>query len=372
MAIHNDLVLEVLRQVTHPAAGNNIVEMGLVQGLSVTSDKLSFSLVFPTQNDPLKSAIKRACTNILKEKFGSEINIEINTEEKQKSQAADTGHVLNEVKNIIAVASGKGGVGKSTVAVNLAVAFASAGYKTGLIDADIFGPSVPKMLLAENERPYAHTVNGKDMIIPVERYGVKVLSIGFFVDPQDATIWRGPMASNALRQLMTDAEWGELDYMFIDLPPGTSDIHLTLVQTVPITGAVIVSTPQNVALADAVKGINMFRNSSINVPILGIIENMSWFTPDELPENKYYIFGKDGCARLSHEFNVPLLGQIPIIQSISESGDSGKPSVLKKDRVSEAFKTIAENLVVQVIKRHTDTDPTRVVEITKHRNPTKF
>jgi len=256
-------------------------------------------------------------------------------------------------------------VGKSTVAVNLAVAFAAAGMRTGLIDADIFGPSVPKMLKAESERPGMVRIEGKDCIIPVERYGVKTLSIGFFVNPEDATVWRGPMASNALKQLMGDAHWGELDYMFIDLPPGTSDIHLTLVQSVPVTGAVIVTTPQDVAMADAIKGINMFRNPSVNVPVLGLIENMSWFTPEELPRNRYYIFGKDGCKKLSEQFGVPVLGQIPLVQGIREGGDNGQPSVLHKDPVSEAFKTLADNLVGQVAKRNAELDPTKVVEITR-------
>ena len=279
--------------------------------------------------------------------------------------------VLTSVKNIIAIASGKGGVGKSTVAVNLAVAFAKSGSRVGLIDADIFGPSIPKMLNAENERPLVHKVNGKDLIIPVQRFGVSVLSLGFFINSQDATIWRGPMASNALRQLMTDTDWGNLDYMFVDLPPGTSDIHLTMVQTVPVTGAVIVSTPQNVALADAIKGINMFRNQHIDVPILGLIENMSWFTPMELPDNKYYIFGHNGCKNLADEMDVPFLGQIPVVQSISESGDTGLPVVLQKDLSGEAFKSIADRLLIEIIKRNTEKDPTTKVITRKHKKSFK-
>ncbi|MBN2611354.1 MAG: Mrp/NBP35 family ATP-binding protein [Bacteroidales bacterium] len=364
MTISENQVRDILQQVIHPASGKSIVETGIVKNVIVKDNKIVIELKFENPNDPLKNSIKRACETILKEKFqGAEIEVDLNQDQKTppKNPAPE---ILSSVKNIVAVASGKGGVGKSTVAVNLAVAFAKAGFRTGLIDADIFGPSIPKMLQSEDSKPYARNVNGRDMIIPVEKYGVKVLSIGFFVDPEDATIWRGPLASNALKQLMTDADWGELDYMFIDLPPGTSDIHLTLVQTVPVTGAVIVSTPQNVALADAIKGINMFANENINVPVLGLIENMSWFTPDELPDKKYYLFGRDGCKNLAAKLNVPFLGQIPIVQSIMEAGDTGVPSVLKNDLVSGAFKTIADNLVMQVTKRNTELNPTEKVLIT--------
>ena len=365
MAYTEENIKGILKQVIHPALHKNIIELNIVQQIRISENSIYLTLVFPNNNDPLKSSIKRACISLLKEKLQGNPAIEINDEFKDSTDIQRESGILSGVKYIIAVASGKGGVGKSTVAVNLAVAFAKSGSRVGLIDADIFGPSVPKMLNAENERPYAHKVNGKDLLIPVERFGVSVLSLGFFIDSQDATVWRGPMASNALRQLMTDADWGKLDYMFIDLPPGTSDIHLTMVQTIPVTGAVIVSTPQSVALADAIKGINMFRNQNINVPILGLIENMSWFTPVELPDNKYYIFGREGCRNLAVEMNVPFLGQIPVIQSIRESGDNGMPAVLQNDLSGEAFKSIADKLLIEIIKRNTQRDPTKKVVIKK-------
>lgn len=274
--------------------------------------------------------------------------------------------LLPEVKNIIAVSSGKGGVGKSTVAANLAVALALQGHKVGLLDADIFGPSQPKMFNVEEARPYMVEVGGRELIEPAANYGVKLLSIGFFINKEDAVLWRGAMASNALKQLIGDANWGDLDYFLIDLPPGTSDIHLTMVQTLAITGAIVVSTPQEVALADARKGISMFTGEKINVPVLGLVENMSWFTPAELPENKYYLFGKEGGKRLAEELNIPLLGQIPIVQSICEGGDSGKPVALNPDSITgQAFQKLAENVVKQIDYRNEHLDPTKRVVVTK-------
>jgi ATP-binding protein involved in chromosome partitioning len=368
MSISSNQVVEVLKTIIHPSLGKDIIELGLVKNLIAEDEKIEYELAFSAANDPLKSSIKRACEAALREKFGDSVSLSIkivtpvNTSVAHKEKEG-----LKGIKNIIAIASGKGGVGKSTVAANLAIAFGMTGAKVGLIDGDIFGPSIPKMLGAEEEKPQVLNIDGRDLIIPPERFGIKLLSIGFFVDPNDATIWRGPMASNALKQLIFECNWGELDYLFVDLPPGTSDIHLTLVQNVPVTGAVIVSTPQEVALADVIKGINMFRNTTINIPVLGLIENMAWFTPEELPENKYYIFGKDGCVNLAATLNIPLLGQIPIVQSICEGGDKGTPSVLKKDKVSEAFKTVAENLRMEILKRNTYQEPTKIVDITRHR-----
>jgi ATP-binding protein involved in chromosome partitioning len=270
--------------------------------------------------------------------------------------------LLPGVKNILAISSGKGGVGKSTVSANLAVTLASLGYKVGLLDADIFGPSIPKMFGIEDARPILKKINDRDLIEPEERYGVKILSIGFFVNQDDAVLWRGGMASNALKQLITDANWGELDYFLIDLPPGTSDIHLTLVQTLSVTGAIVVSTPQQVALADARKGISMFQGEKVNVPVLGLVENMSWFTPAELPTNRYYLFGKDGCKKLAEELNLPLLGQIPIVQGICESGDKGKPVALDSDSVTgQAFINLADRVIEQIEYRNKHLAPTERV-----------
>jgi ATP-binding protein involved in chromosome partitioning len=305
-----------------------------------------------------------ACEKAIKTWLGEKVEIEDNIAVKFMHDMERP--VLPGVKNIVAVASGKGGVGKSTVAVNLAVALANSGARVGLIDADIFGPSIPKMFGTEDIRPAGEKVNGRDMIVPVEKFGVKFLSIGFFVETESAIIWRGPMASNALKQLIMDAIWGELDYMLIDLPPGTSDIHLTMVQTLPVTGALIVTTPQEVALADVVRGASMFQSKSIDVPVLGLVENMAWFTPAELPENKYYIFGKDGGKMLAERLGLKLLGQIPIVESIREGGDEGVPSAADANSVTGmAFGQVAKNLVHQLHLRNIARAPTKKVKITR-------
>lgn len=368
MAIYPKLILDALSTVRYPGTGKNIVEAGMVDdNIRIDGNKVSFSLIFEKPTDPfMKSVVKAAETAILTY-VGEDVEIAGNISVTTVQQARpEVGKLLPQVKNIIAISSGKGGVGKSTVAANLAVALAKLGYKVGLLDADIFGPSMPKMFQVEDARPYAEMIDGRELIVPIEKYGVKLLSIGFFVNPDQATLWRGGMASNALRQLIGDAAWGDLDYFLIDLPPGTSDIHLTVVQTLAVTGAVVVSTPQQVALADARKGINMFTNEKVNVPILGLVENMAWFTPAELPQNRYYIFGKEGAKKLAAEMKVPLIGQIPIVQSICEGGDDGKPVALNEDTVTgQAFIQLAEELVRQTEKRNAEQAPTRIVEVHK-------
>ena len=366
MSFYPQLVTDALKHVKHPGKGQDIVSLGMVEDdIRIDKKKISFSLLFDRANDPMIPAIKKACIQAVKTYVGEDAEIEGNVYVKVKPRPKKIEEKpLKQVKNIIAVASGKGGVGKSTVTSNLAVALAKQGYKVGILDADVFGPSVPKMFQSEDVKPLLDKKDGKDWLIPVEKYGVKLLSIGFFVDPKDAIIWRGAMANNALKQLIADADWGELDYLLLDLPPGTGDVHLSMVQTLAITGAVIVSTPQDVALADAIKGIAMFRSKNINVPILGLIENMAWFTPAELPDNKYYIFGKDGCVNLAKEMETKLLGQVPIVQSIREGGDKGEPVALNEDSISgKAFHDIAEQLVIQIANRNTMLPPTAVVEV---------
>ena len=364
--LYPKLITDALEKVRYPGTGKNLVELGMIEDdIRIEANKVSFSIIFEKPNDPfIKSVIKSAETAILS--FIDE-NIEIkgniNVKIRQTPQP-EPPRLLPEVRNIIAITSGKGGVGKSTVAANLAVALAKLGYKTGLLDADIFGPSIPKMFNEEEARPVLERTGERELIIPVEKYGVKILSIGFFVNKSNALVWRGTMASNALKQLIADADWGELDYFLIDLPPGTSDIHLTLVQTLAVTGVIVVTTPQEVALSDARKGVNMFMGEKINVPVLGLLENMAWFTPAELPENKYYLFGKEGGKHLAEELRIPLLGQIPIVQSICEGGDTGKPVALNENSITGlAFHDLALRLVEQVKLRNENRAVSKKVEV---------
>ena len=354
----------LFRSVIYPGTKKNLIESEMLADTpSINGNKVKITLIFPRETDPfLKSTLKAAEAQI-HYSVGKDVEVTIETEFKSAPRP-EVGKLLPQVKNIIAVSSGKGGVGKSTISANLAIALARLGYKVGLLDTDIFGPSMPKMFGVEDVRPYGVEKDGRQLIEPVEKYGVRLLSIGFFVNPDTATLWRGGMATSALKQLIADADWGELDYFILDTPPGTSDIHLTLMQTLSITGAVIVSTPQSVALADARKGIDMYRNDKVNIPILGLVENMAWFTPAELPQNKYYIFGKDGCKNLAKELNCPLLAQIPIVQSICENGDKGTPAASQVDTVTgQAFLSLAQSVVTVVNRRNKEQAPTKIVEV---------
>ncbi len=362
-----DKVIDALSYVIEPDLKKDIVSAGLVKNLQVNGNKISFDLQVSNPAMHNRRRIEEACLHHLQTKVDENVQVDINfvSLPKQTERPPQLRTILPNVKNLIAVASGKGGVGKSTVTANLAVALAQKGYKVGLVDADIYGPSIPLMFDVDKEKPVTQAVDGKQLIKPVESYGVKILSIGFFADTDQAIVWRGAMATKALKQLILDANWGELDFLLFDLPPGTGDIHLTLVQTIPLTGALIVSTPQEVALIDARKAVGMFKLPQINVPVLGFIENMSYFTPAELPENKYYIFGKEGVKSLSEKMNIPLLGEIPLVQSIREGGDVGRPVVLQENTLqAKAFKQAAENLVQKVNERNEKLAPTNVVEIT--------
>ncbi|MDE6154401.1 MAG: Mrp/NBP35 family ATP-binding protein [Muribaculaceae bacterium] len=365
LRLYPNLILDALRNVRYPASGKNIVDDGMVEDdIRIDGNKVSFSLIFDRPTDPFIKSIVRAAETAINTYISPEVEIKGNINVKTRTVAPQPAErPLKNVKNIIGISSGKGGVGKSTVASNLAVALAREGYKVGLLDADIFGPSMPKMFGLENEELYMHRVDGRELIIPAQKYGVKVLSIGFLVDKNAPVLWRGGMASNALKQLITDADWGELDYFLIDMPPGTSDIHLTLVQTLAITGAVIVSTPQQVALADARKGISMFTGDKVNVPILGLVENMAWFTPEKHPDERYYIFGREGGVRLANELNVKLLAQIPIVDSICERGDEGEPIAMGDTVASHAFLHLAHEVVEAIDERNNTLPPTTKVEL---------
>src|SRR5689334_23336645 len=356
-------ILKALATVEDPDLKRDLVSLNMIKDVKTEANKVTFTVVLTTPACPLKELIRQDCEDAVRKVVGDSVSILINITSSVTS-LRDNAPLLPGVKNIIAIASGKGGVGKSTVTSNLAVSLALSGAKVGLIDADIYGPSIPTMFNCEREQPHVKQVNGRNIIIPIEQYGVKLISIGFLAPPDSAVVWRGPMASSALKQFFSDADWGELDYLLIDLPPGTSDIHLTLVQTVPVTGAVIVTTPQKVALADATKGLAMFKQPQINVPVLGVVENMAYFTPEELPNNQYFIFGKDGGKNLAEKFGVPLLGRIPLVQGIRESGDSGLPAVLKEGVTANAFRELAENLARQVAIRNANFGTTKKVELT--------
>ena len=326
--ITTEKILAALQNVQEPDLGKDLVSLNMVQDIQVNGTQVSFTVVLTTPACPMKDMMRTACENAIRLLVSKEAVVTVNFTAQTTSKRADAGTLLPHVKNIIAVFSGKGGVGKSTVAANLALALSQGGATVGLMDADIYGPSVPIMFGVRGERPLMEDVNGKGMILPLERFGIKLMSIGLLVDEKNAVVWRGPMASSAVKQFVSDVKWGALDYLVIDMPPGTGDIHLTLLQTVPVTGAVIVTTPQDVALADAKKGIAMFGQAQLNVPLIGLVENMSYFTPAELPSNKYYIFGKQGGRRLADEYDIPFLGEIPLVQSIREGGDQGVPAMM--------------------------------------------
>ena len=368
MAYSRSEIIAALEKVTSTKTDQSLVDAGHIKNIQVFGDEVVVDLISLSPALHVKKKLEVDVLRVIHDEVDEKLKIKVNIEvpkEAQEKASMIRGAELPGVKNIIAVASGKGGVGKSTVAANIAVALANKGFDVGLVDADIYGPSQPTMFDVAHAKPGSITVNGQNKMDPVESYGVKLLSIGFFAGADQAVVWRGPMASKALNQLIRDAHWGELDFMIVDLPPGTGDIHLSLVQAVPITGAVIVSTPQQVALADARKGVGMFRVENINVPILGMVENMSYFTPAELPDNKYYIFGREGVQNLSNEMQVPFLGEIPLVQSIRESGDVGRPAVLQQGTpVSEAFDTMTTRMVEELVKRNTELPPTEITRIT--------
>ena len=368
MKLNKQDILKALESITVPGEGQNMVESGAVKNVITFGDEV---IVDITIKNPSLQAKKRTEVDILKtihekvyEKAKITINVKVEAPEKPKANVIK-GKPIAGIQNIVAVASGKGGVGKSTVTANLAVTLAKMGFKVGVLDADIYGPSIPIMFDVANEKPLAVNIDGKSKMKPIENYGVKVLSIGFFTQPDQAVVWRGPMAAKALNQMIFDAHWGELDFLLLDLPPGTGDIHLSIMQSLPITGAVVVSTPQNVALADAKKGVAMFQQDSINVPVLGIIENMAYFTPAELPDNKYFIFGQAGAKHLAEDLNVPFLGELPLVQSIREAGDVGRPAALQTETpLEKAFEKLTQNVVQEVVKRHDNLPPTEAIKIT--------
>lgn len=366
MKLDRKEILKALETITIAGEGKNMVESGAVTNVLTFGDEVVVDLTIATPAMHIKKRAEDDIRKLIHETFSPEIKVKVNIKVETPEKANEIkGKAIPGIKNIIAVASGKGGVGKSTVTANLAVTLAKMGFSVGVLDADIYGPSMPIMFDVESEKPISVTVDGKSKMKPIESYEVKLLSIGFFTAPSQAVIWRGPMASKALNQMIFDADWGELDFMLIDLPPGTGDIHLSIMQALPITGAVVVSTPQAVALADAKKGVAMFLSESINVPVLGIIENMAYFTPEELPNNKYYIFGKEGAKNLAQDLNVPFLGEVPIVQSIREAGDYGRPAAMQTASAIEAvFEEVTRNVVQEVVDRNTNLPPTEAIKIT--------
>ncbi len=364
MTLYPQLIIDALKTVRYPGTGKNIVEMGMVEDdMRISGLHVSFSLIFDKPTNPFSKSLVKASEAAIHAFVSKDVEVDIKVKAVEARSTPSSAPSFEGFGNIIAVSSGKGGVGKSTVAANLAIGLARLGHRVGLLDCDIFGPSMPKMFNVEREQPYSEEIDGKAMIVPIEKYGVKMLSIGFFVNPDVPMLWRGGMASNALKQLIGEALWGELDYFILDTPPGTSDIHLTLVQTLPITGALIVSTPQQVALADARKGLNMYTNEKVNVPILGLVENMSWFTPAELPNNRYFIFGREGVKQLAEETGYPLLAQIPLVQSVCESGDAGEPAVLHPETpTGNAFLMLAARVITQIDRRNAEQERTKIVE----------
>lgn len=370
MDLYPALIIDALRNVRYPGSGKNIVDMDMIEDdLRIDGNKVSFSIIFPKATDPFIKSVVKAAEQAILTFVDKDVDIvgNISVKTPQPAPAEPAAPVLPGVKNIIAVSSGKGGVGKSTVAANLAVSLTKCGYKVGLLDADIFGPSIPKLFGIEGEQLYLHEVDGRNLIIPIERFGIKMLSIGLVIDPDKAALWRGSMASNALKQLIEQADWGELDYFLIDMPPGTSDIHLTLVQTLAITGAVVVTTPQQVALADARKGVAMFREPKINVPVLGIVDNMAWFTPERHPDERYYIFGNDeNVDRMAQEYDVPILARIPLVATVGDHNDAGAPISLSDDSLTAAaFLHLAHEVIDAVDRRNDDLPPTVRVDVSK-------
>lgn len=365
MKIARKEVLKALEQITVPGEGANMVESGAVKNVLTFGDEVVIEITIANPAMQARKKVEAEIINCIKKNISEQAKVKVNVKVVAPEKTEIKGKQLPGIKNIIAISSGKGGVGKSTVTANVAVSLSKMGFKVGVLDADVYGPSIPMMFDVESARPLAETIDGKSKMKPIENYGVKILSIGFFTKPDQAVIWRGPMASKALNQLIFDAAWGELDFLLLDLPPGTGDIHLSIMQALPITGAVVVSTPQNVALADAKKGVAMFQQESINVPVLGIVENMAYFTPAELPENKYYIFGENGAKNLANDLKVPFLGELPIVQSIREAGDIGRPAGMQEGTVVEEIVTdITRNIVTQVIKRNENLPATEAIKIT--------